>query len=41
MARKRMWVINDKAVKELSLPQTPPEEALARAVAWFKEKGYV
>jgi len=41
MARKRMWVENDKAVKELSLPQTPPEEALARAVAWFKEKNYV
>jgi dihydroflavonol-4-reductase len=41
MARKRMWVVNDKAVKELSLPQTPPEEALGRAVAWFKEKGYV
>jgi dihydroflavonol-4-reductase len=40
MARKRMWVLNDKAVKELSLPQTPPEEALGRAVAWFKEKGY-
>ncbi len=41
MARKRMWVQNDKAVRELSLPQTPPEEALGRAVAWFKEKGYV
>lgn len=41
MARKRMWVQNDKAVRELSLPQTPPEEALGRAVAWFKENGYV
>lgn len=41
MARKRMWVANDKAVRELSLPQRPPEEALARAVAWFREKGYV
>ena len=41
MARKRMWVQNDKAIRELSLPQTPPEEALGRAVAWFKEKGYV
>lgn len=40
MARKRMWVKNDKAVQELSLPQTPPEEALSRAVTWFKEKGY-
>ena len=41
MARKRMWVASNKAVRELSLPQTPPEEALARAVAWFREKGYV
>jgi dihydroflavonol-4-reductase len=41
MARKRMWVQNDKAVRELSLPQTPPEEALGRAVTWFKEKNYV
>ncbi len=41
MARKRMWVDGSKAVKELALPQTPPEEALARAVSWFKEKGYV
>lgn len=40
MAKKRMWVDCSKAVRELSLPQTPPEEALARAVAWFREKGY-
>jgi dihydroflavonol-4-reductase len=40
MARKKMWVNCDKAVKELNLPQTPPEEALARAVAWFKEHKY-
>ena len=40
MARKRMFVDCSKAVRELSLPQTPPEEALGRAVAWFKEKGY-
>jgi dihydroflavonol-4-reductase len=41
MAKKRMWVDCAKALRELSLPQTPPEEALARAVAWFKEKKYV
>jgi len=28
-------------VRELGLPQTPVEEALARAVAWFRENGYV
>ncbi len=41
MARKRMWVDCSKAVKELNLPQTPPEEALARAVAWYRENKYV
>jgi dihydroflavonol-4-reductase len=41
MARKRMWVDGSKAVRELSLPQTPPEEALARAVEWFREKKYI
>ena len=41
MARKRMWVDCAKAVRELGLPQTPPEEALARAVAWYKENKYV
>ena len=30
-----------KAVRELGLPQSPVEEALARAVAWFREKGHV
>ncbi len=29
-----------KAVAELGLPQTPVEEALARAVAWFRQNGY-
>ncbi|MFH0939349.1 MAG: hopanoid-associated sugar epimerase [Planctomycetota bacterium] len=40
MAKKRMWVRCDKAIKELGLPQTPPEEALARAVHWYWEKNY-
>jgi len=40
MARKRMWVDGAKAVRELGLPQTPPEEALARAVVWFRQNGY-
>ena len=41
MARKRMFVTCDKAINELKLPQTPPEEALARAVAWYRENKYV
>jgi len=30
-----------KAVRELGLPQTPVEEALAAAVYWFRQNGYV
>jgi dihydroflavonol-4-reductase len=41
MSRYRMFFDATKAVRELSLPQTPVEEALSRAVAWFREKGYV
>ena len=40
MARKKMWVECGKALKELGLPQTPPEEALARAVEWYRKNGY-
>ena len=28
-------------MRELGLPQSPVEEALVRAVDWFREKGYV
>jgi dihydroflavonol-4-reductase len=41
MSRHRMYFDASKAVRELDLPQTPVEEALARAVAWFRENGYV
>ncbi len=41
MAKKKMWVECTKAIKELGLPQTPPEEALSRAVAWYYDNGYV
>jgi len=41
MARHRMFYDPGKAVRELGLPQTPAREALRRAVAWFKENGYV
>jgi dihydroflavonol-4-reductase len=41
MARRHMYFDATKAVRELGLPQTPVEDALARAVAWFYEQGYV
>jgi len=41
MARKYMFFDSSKAVRELGLPQTPVIEALAEAVAWFRERGYV
>lgn len=30
-----------KAIRELGLPQTPIEQALRKAVAWFRQHGYV
>jgi dihydroflavonol-4-reductase len=41
MARYKMFFNPAKAVKELGLPQTPPEQALRDAVQWFTEHGYV
>jgi dihydroflavonol-4-reductase len=41
MSRYRMFFDSGKAVRELGLPQTPVEEALKRAVAWFRDHGYV
>jgi dihydroflavonol-4-reductase len=41
MSRHRMFFDAGKAVRELGLPQTPVEDALARSVAWFRENGYV
>jgi dihydroflavonol-4-reductase len=41
MSRHRMFFDAGKAIQELGLPQTPVEEALARAVAYFRENGYV
>jgi dihydroflavonol-4-reductase len=40
MARKMMFFDAGKAVRELGLPQTPVEEAFARAVRWFCDHGY-
>ena len=41
MARYKMWFNPAKAIRELGLPQTPPKQALADAVEWFKANGYV
>ena len=40
MARKKMWVTHDKAVRELGYSPGEPEAALARAVDWFLRNGY-
>jgi dihydroflavonol-4-reductase len=39
MARKRMFFNAAKAVRELGMPQTPIDQALAEAVGWFREQG--
>ncbi len=41
MAKYKMFFNPAKAVRELGLPQTAPRRALADAVAWFRENGYV
>ncbi len=41
MAKKHMFFDPSKAVHELGLPQTPVEEALERAIRWFRDHGYV
>lgn len=41
MARDKMWFNPGKAIRELGLPQTPPKQAFADAVAWFRANGYV
>jgi dihydroflavonol-4-reductase len=40
MARKRMFFDGGKAVRELGMPQSSVEDALARAVRWFRTNGY-
>ena len=40
MARKKMWVSHDKAERELGFQPQPVGDALARAVAWFRDNGY-
>ncbi len=41
MARHKMYFSANRAVRELGLPQSPVEEALRRAVDWFRANGYI
>jgi dihydroflavonol-4-reductase len=41
MAKYKMFFNPAKAIRELGLPQTPARQALADAIAWFRENGYV
>ena len=41
MAKHKMWFNPGKAIRELGLPQTPPTQALADAVEWFRANGFV
>ena len=41
MSSHFMYFDPGKAVRELGFPQTPARDALAKAVAWFEENGYV
>ncbi len=41
MAKYKMFFNPAKAIRELGLPQTPPRQALADAVEWFRSNGYV
>jgi dihydroflavonol-4-reductase len=40
MAQKRMFFDPGKAVRELDMPQSPVEDALAGAVKWVRANGY-
>jgi dihydroflavonol-4-reductase len=40
MAKEKMWFNPAKAIRDLGLPQTPPKQAFADAVEWFRKNGY-
>ena len=40
MAKYKMHYDCSKAIRELGIPQTPPEVALEKAVRWFHDHGY-
>lgn len=41
MGGHKMWFNPGKAIRELGLPQTPPKQAFAEAVDWYRKNGYV
>lgn len=41
MSKRKMFFNAQKAVEKLGLPQGPIEEALSKAVFWFRQHGYV
>lgn len=41
ISRKKMFFDASKAVRSLDFPQTPVEQALEKAVRWFRDNGYV
>src|SRR5271154_5691700 len=41
MGKKKMWASSDKAERELGWKTVPAENALRRAVEWFRTNGYV
>jgi dihydroflavonol-4-reductase len=41
MGRKKMWVSSEKAERELGWNIVPVDDALRRAVDWFRANGYV
>ncbi len=41
MAKYRMYFDSSKAVRDLGLPQSPVERAIAKAIRWFEQNGYV
>jgi dihydroflavonol-4-reductase len=41
LAKCRMYFNPARAIRELGLPQTPPKQAFADAVAWFRANGFV
>jgi dihydroflavonol-4-reductase len=40
MGKKKMWASSDKAARELGWKNVPAEDALRRAVEWFRANGY-
>ena len=40
MGKKKMWASSGKAERELGWKPFPPDDALRRAVEWFRVNGY-